>query len=97
METKPYHQKKNTFKKLLSKSFALCWWCGEPTHFTCTERDGSEIWCCLNCLWEKEKIKNFNPKTRKYSAFQKKCKKQLSLCVKKTKDGVIWDGDEVGE
>ena len=80
--------KKSTFRKPLSKEYASCWFCSEPTQFTCIKKDGSEFFCCINCLWNEEKIQNFNPKTRKYSTFQKKCKKALISCVNKSKKAV---------
>jgi len=65
---------------------APCWFYQNPTQHACYEKDGSEIWCCMNCLWEKEKIKQFNPKSRKYATFQKRLKKSVNLCVEKLKN-----------
>jgi len=80
---------KKTYKKLLfGKELASCWFCQSPTQHAAYESDGSEIWCCIGCLWNEEKLKQFNPKTRKYSTFQKKLKNDLLLCVGKRKVGV---------
>ena len=78
---------KCTAKKLLfGNDTSPCWYCQQKTQYAMDESDGSEIWCCFDCMYKIGKIKKFSPSRLKATLNARKSKKKSVLCVKNKED-----------
>ena len=67
---------KNHFKNY-GGAKSPCWFCEAPTTYALLDvKDGSEVWCCVKCLWKKGKVKRFKKKSKKSSNLRVKLDKK---------------------
>ena len=78
--------KKCTAHKLLSgNETAPCFYCERETQYAMIEKDGCEIFCCVDCIVIKGKIKRF----KNHTTLTEKDDNSFNLCVKNEESGVI--------
>ncbi len=76
--------KRFSCKKISIIKDARCYYCKKLTDYVLFDkREGSEVWCCVNCLWNVGKIRKFNPTRLK----KRSVKIEPVIRVKKIEDG----------
>jgi hypothetical protein len=89
--------KRCTSQKILSgKEVCFCWYCGLPTQYAMTEKDGSEIWCCEHHLVKIGKIKRFKKRMGKYASMPKKVNNSVNSTCKNQETATKKEGCEDG-
>ena len=83
------------YKKITSGDYASCWYCQKPTYYCLFERDGSEIWCCVNCALKYSNNVKFQRIVRKHQQKGLSLKKNKILCVKNGQVGLLNQSGEL--